>query len=242
MSFADSPLYSRRVYSFLCLSFFGIALTFLIVATSLHQLYSFNAASIPEEFTAPVQLSITGSVHIGAFHSCIDVDGTVGADPTYTWSIHQCFTLPTNCKAHFAVQTADGEVDINEELEGFSCAQFNAFRAFLVMGIIFLGVGAVLALLSLEVRPDDRRLMWATVAVHVLADLCVVIAYALVADHMKKVNNEILRFDTGSAFALAVTAWVLMVLGLALFGLVKRFEREGYSKGDDMGEAKRLPA
>ena len=241
MGFAESRWYSGPVYSASLLSLLTVALTLLIVAASLHNLYSFDASSIPDDFTAANNLTLSGSVHLGAFYSCMDIDGLVGVEAPYSFSIHQCFQLPTDCRARFTVQTQDGDVDVDDELQGFTCPQYNAFRSFLVMAIVWLGVGLLLALLSLRVWPSDRALMWAAVGLHVAAIVSVLIAFGLVTDHIQRVNNDVVHFHIGPAFALATTAWVLMVVGLVMFGVVKRLEREGYSR-DGAGEGKRLPA
>ena len=62
-----------------------------------------------------------------------------------------------------------------------------------------------------------------------------IVSWGLVADHWKNINNSNGGdfFKRGPAFALVVTAFVLMVVALALYVLVWRIESVGYSKSGD---------
>ena len=66
MGFSSSRWYDERVYKFVALLFLVLPLTFLIIAASLHNLYSFNAADlgVPEDM-------LSGSAHFGAFVGCV---------------------------------------------------------------------------------------------------------------------------------------------------------------------------
>ena len=227
MSFSSSPYYNGRVYAFTVFLLLTIALTFLIIGASLHNLYSFDAASVADDVESSYNVTVSGSAHLGAFYSCIDFDGAT-TDRQFTWAIHDCIPLPTDCRAHFTVYTSFGEVDVDEQLQGFTCSQYNAFRAFLVIGIILLGTGLVLAALSLLVPAcqQSRGCMWGAVGLVGGAVVAVAISYGLVADHMKELEDDLVKFHTGPAFALCVTAWCLMVVAVPVFVVVKRAEKE----------------
>ena len=75
MGFSSSRLYNDRLYTFIVLSFLTLSLVFLIVAASLHNLYSFDASEldIPQDV-------LTGSAHFGAFTACADLEGVDETD------------------------------------------------------------------------------------------------------------------------------------------------------------------
>ena len=115
MGFSTSQLYNDRVYKFVTLFFLVLPLTFLIIAASLHNLYSFNAADlgVPQD-------ELTGSAHFGAFYGCVDLDGIAPLAPDGTtnvaFSIHQCLRIRSDCTVHFGVTTADGYVELDTDL------------------------------------------------------------------------------------------------------------------------------
>ena len=240
MGFTESRCYRTRLYVPLVLALMSVALTFLIVAVSLHDLYSLDFSDVPPDVQASYNVSVSGHNHFGAFLQCADMDA-VSHEPDgslSSWSIHQCATIQHDCTSTFTVVDGAGsEVTLIDDpaAYGFSCAHYNAFRAFLVMGIVALGLALLGAALSMQVWRDKRWLMWVTVGWCVYALVCVVISYSLVASYTQK--SAISPYlTTGAAFALAVTAWCLMVIALVMFGMVKHFEREDYSK--DIGEEK----
>ena len=99
MGFSSSSLYNDRVYKFITLLFLVLPLTFLIIAASLHNLYSFNASDlgVPQD-------QLSGSAHFGAFYGCIDVDGIVpGDEANVPFSIHQCLRIKSDCSVNFNV-------------------------------------------------------------------------------------------------------------------------------------------
>ena len=97
------------------------------------------------------------------------------------------------------------------------------------MGIVFLGLALIPTLVSLHYLPSSRAWQWTAVASSLLAAVCVVIAYALVADQLSDSDPEE-KLSRGPAFGLAVTAWVLQVLAVAMLCAVKHLDKEGYTK------------
>ena len=232
MGFSTSRLYNDRLYKFIILFFLLLPLTLLIIAVSLHNLYSFNAADINQPGTA-----ITGSAHFGAFYGCADIDGTDLASGG-TFSIHQCHSIRSDCKVAFKVSTSAGEFEVDEELgPNWNCSQYNAFRAFLVISIITVGFALITAMLSLLYFTHSRLLMALTVTFTSLAILSTVISWGLVADHWKTVNDGTDWFKRGPAFGLVVTAFVLMVVALIVYIPVWRIESVGYSKHGSSGNS-----
>ena len=131
MGFADSRLYNGRVYAFVILFFMAVALAFLIVAASLHNLYHYDETNAEQQVGS--DLSVSGTSTMGAFVGCTDLEGrnlTSGA----TFSVHTCMSYPADCRLHYRMWTSEqGEVDVYQDPSdvGWSCTQFNAFRAFL---------------------------------------------------------------------------------------------------------------
>jgi hypothetical protein len=237
MGFFDR-LYSGRVYSVVSLVFLIIALTLLIVSVSLHNLYTVQFEDIPEYVQSAYNVSLSGTATFGAFTSCNDIDGHVYINGTSTFSVHSCASIPSNCISHYTVVQDGVEIDIEDDPEqsGFSCSQFNAFRAFLVIGIILLGGALGFTLASLTAYWQVRWVMWAAVGLVTGALISVLISYALVADMARKVPlGEYL--SKGPAFALAVAAWCLIVVSLTAFEVVKwkggELKEEAYNKQDD---------
>ena len=237
MSFSSSKLYDDRVYKFVTLLFLVLPLTFLIIAASLHNLYSLNASDLG----AP-QDQLSGSAHFGAFYGCVDLDGIFpqleDGETNVAFSIHQCVTIKPNCNVHFGV-TLNGEYEeVDTDLgPDWNCSQYNAFRAFLIIAIVFLGFTVITAALSLLYNPQSHLLLWLTVGCNSFAIIAAIISWGLVADHWKNVNDGTDYFKRGPAFALVVTSFVLMVVALLLYGVVWRIESVGYNKNDksDMG-------
>ena len=114
----------------------------------------------------------------------------------------------------------------------WNCSQYNAFRAFLIIAILFLGFALLTASMSLLFNPQSRLLLWLTVGFDAFAIFSTVICWGLVADHWKTQNAGNDWFKRGPAFGLVVTAFVLMVVALILFCVVWRIESVGYSKSD----------
>ena len=108
MGFSSSRLYHHRLYTFVVLSFLTLSLVFLIVAASLHNLYSFDAS----EFGIPEDV-LTGSSHFGAFIACADMDGVEGEQP---FSIHQCTPVSSNCHVAYTYTTPDGEGEVDTDM------------------------------------------------------------------------------------------------------------------------------
>ena len=213
MAFTESRLYNGRVYSAVSLIFLVIALTLLIVSASLHNLYRVSFDDIPEDVQSAYSVSISGSTTFGAFINCADMDGTVFTSPPSTFSLHSCASIPSNCRTKFTTVQDGVPVDIEDDPDanGFSCSQFNAFRAFLVIGIITLGLAIPLALASLTAYWQRAWSTWGAVGLLAAALVSVLISYALVGSLVTKTPaNEYL--SKGPAFALAVTAWCLMVV------------------------------
>ena len=244
MGFADSRLYNGRVYTLVLLAFMAVALALLIIGASLHNLYSFDASQIPANDEVNGNVTLTGHAHFGAFYSCIDIDGIVpnfnATGQTSSFAIHQCIAMPTNCNPSFTVQVQGMEEGVNGELGGLNCTEYNAFRSFLVIGIVFLGVALLATLLSLLRFPESRGWAWSAAGLQLWAAVCIVIAYALVADHMHDWTDGFITLTTGPAFGCCVAAWVLMVLALGMFGTVKWCEKEGRGYVKEEGEGKSL--
>ena len=240
MGFSTSKLYNDRVYKFVTLFFLVLPLTFLIVAASLHNLYSFNAADfdIPDD-------TLTGSAHVGAFYACVDLDGVMEEYQGFSnvaFSIHHCLRIRSDCTAHFYYDTSVGPGELDTGLgPDWNCSQYNAFRAFLILAILFVGFALLTASLSLLYLPQSRLLLWLTVGFNSFAVVSSIISWGLVADHWKTINdsNGGDWFKRGPAFGLVVTAFVLMVVALILYVLVWRIESVGYSKSDGRREERR---
>ena len=111
-----------------------------------------------------------------------------------------------------------------------NCSQYNAFRAFLIIAIIFLGFAIVTVTLSMLYYNQSGALLWLTVAFDSFAIVSSTICWGLVADHWKTQNDGNDYFKRGPAFGLVVTAFVLMVVALVLYVVVWRIESVGYSK------------
>ena len=189
MGFSTSKLYNDRVYKFVTLFFLVLPLTFLIVAASLHNLYSFNAADfdIPDD-------TLTGSAHVGAFYACVDLDGVMEEYQGFSnvaFSIHHCLRIRSDCTAHFYYDTSVGPGELDTGLgPDWNCSQYNAFRAFLILAILFVGFALLTASLSLLYLPQSRLLLWLTVGFNSFAVVSSIISWGLVADHWKTINDS----------------------------------------------------
>ena len=229
MGFSASRWYDARVYKLVALLCLVLPLTFLIIAASLHNLYSFNAADlgVPED-------QLSGSAHFGAFTGCVDLDGVAPLEDGVTnvpFSIHQCVSIRPDCTVRFGVTSNGEHVEVDTDLgPNWNCSQYNAFRAFLILAILCVGASLISATLSLLYQPQSRLLLGLTVGLTSFAIVSTVVSWGLVADHWKTQNDGADYFKRGPAFPLVVTAFVLLVLGLAAYVVVWRIESGGYSK------------
>ena len=217
-----TSLYHERVCHLLTLLLLAAALALLIVGVSLHNLFKVDASDVTEGPATQMQGSITS----GAFSGCFAFTGVYELSP---FSINHCYAISSSCSVTAHIQTAQGTFD---ETDTFPhCPQFNAFRAFAIIGIVLLGPAMLLAALSLRLYSTQRALKWTAVGLLTGAILSIVISWACVANLITKVDpNGIVK--RGPAFAVSVTAWVLMVVALPLFLLSKYMDEAdgGYSK------------
>ena len=131
MSFASSKYYSPRLYGFLVLLLMTVSLTLLIVAVSLHNLATIDYSKVDASVLASFNLTVSpdSTEHFGAFYSCADIDGTYwqGSQAPQPWSVHQCYNIPSNCVVTFTVQTQDGpitsELDLDSNAQGYNCKE-----------------------------------------------------------------------------------------------------------------------
>jgi len=107
---------------------------------------------------------------------CFDVDSNIPGFGVI--SVHDCPRIKTDCSAPYKWsltspdgQVFEGENNSTEDPEsqgGFNCTEFNAFRAFFVMSIIFTGA-AIIAMLFYVINATvaavkSRRWFIATVS------------------------------------------------------------------------------
>ena len=113
MGFSTSGLYNERVYKFVTVLFLVLPLTFLIIAASLHNLYSFSASDfdIPEDV-------LSGSAHFGAFYGCADMTGMgeFNGVPNVSFAIHTCLSIRPDCTVRFKFDSSQGPQELDTDL------------------------------------------------------------------------------------------------------------------------------
>jgi len=231
-----SSYYNVRVFGFVVLFFMVISLAFGIIAVSLHNLYSANWAG-QNGFQ-------DGSADIGAFTFCLDAEG-ISPTSGLVFVAHTCSSIDSNCIFTLSYMEDGVSKTFSGSPPNFNCSQYNAFRAFFILGIIFTGFALITAAVQLfyktDVNGEGRIWKILTEVFGWTAVLSIVITYGLVADHMNNFDqNNVL--SEGTAFALEVTAWVVQIIAMLIYTVIIIMEgrtegKEGKGSGKMFGAA-----
>ena len=110
----------------------------------------------------------------------------------------------------------------------FRAAQYNSFRALLIIAIIVLA-GSIACVVLGHAYPQSTGWRWAAEAASVFAAVCVLISWSLIVAHFGAVWQAQVYSD-GPAFKLIIAAWVFMVIQCVLYPVTLWADKEGYVK------------